>query len=223
MTIEDVMVSRADSVALSATAPLEEVVAAVEHSRHAHLPVLEKHLDRIVVMIRVKDVPARIGEPNTPALKALAREVLFVSPAMPVLDLLLETRLKRTRMALIVDGFGGRDGLATIGDPVEEIVGDIEDEHHIAEPPHLEARPDGPLVADAGTTLGDFNAADGDVLTDDEREDRDTLGGLGFNLLGRVPSRGELVSHPSGLESEVLDGDPRRLKRLRPRNPPADE
>ncbi len=223
MTIEDVMVPRADIIALSAGAPLEEVVAAVEQSRHSRLPVFEKDLDQIVGMIHVKDVLAHIGKPETPSLKDLAREVLFVSPAMLVLDLLLEMRLKRTHMALVVDEFGGIDGLATIEDLVEEIVGDIEDEHDIAEPPQLETRPDGTLVADARATLEDFEAAVGEVLTDDEREDLDTLGGLVFNLVGRVPSRGELVSHPSGLEFEVLDGDPRRLKRLRVRNLPAVE
>ena len=223
MAVEDVMVPRADIVAVSAAAPLEEVVAAVEQSRHSRLPVFEKDLDQIVGMIHVKDVLAHIGQPKTPSLKDLAREVLFVSPAMLVLDLLLEMRLKRTHMALVVDEFGGIDGLATIEDLVEEIVGDIEDEHDIAEPPQLETRPDGTLVADARATLEDFEAAVGDVLTDDEREDLDTLGGLVFNLVGRVPSRGELVSHPSGLEFEVLDGDPRRLKRLRVRNLPAGE
>ena len=222
MTIEDVMVPRADIVAVSAAAPLAEVVAAVEQSRHSRLPVFEKDLDQIIGMIHVKDVLAHIGTSNPPLPKELAREVLFVSPAMLVLDLLLEMRLKRTHMALVVDEFGGIDGLATIEDLVEEIVGDIEDEHDIAEPPQLEARPDGTLVADARAPLEDFEAAVGEVLSDDEREDIDTLGGLVFNLVGRVPSRGELVSHPSGLEFEVLDSDPRRLKRLRVRNLPAD-
>ena len=221
MTVEDVMVPRADIVAVSAAAPLPEVVEAVEQSRHSRLPVFEKDLDQIVGMIHVKDVLAHIGKPDTPSPKELAREVLFVSPAMLVLDLLLDMRLKRTHMALVVDEFGGTDGLATIEDLVEEIVGDIEDEHDIAEAPQLETRPDGTLVADARATLEDFEAAVGDVLADDEREDIDTLGGLVFHLVGRVPSRGELVSHPSGLEFEVLDGDPRRLKRLRVRNLPA--
>ena len=221
MTVEDVMVPRADIVAVSAAAPLDEVVAAVEQSRHSRLPVFEKDLDQIVGMIHVKDVLAHIGKPDTPSPKELAREVLFVSPAMLVLDLLLDMRLNRTHMALVVDEFGGVDGLATIEDLVEEIVGDIEDEHDIAESPLLDPRPDGTLVADARATLEDFEAAVGDVLSDDEREDIDTLGGLVFNLVGRVPSRGELVSHPSGLEFEVLDGDPRRLKRLRVRNLPA--
>jgi len=221
VTIEDVMVPRADIVAVSTAAPLEEVVAAVEQSRHSRLPVFQKDLDQTVGMIHVKDLLAHIGQPEAPSLEELAREVLFVSPAMLVLDLLLEMRLKRTHMALVVDEFGGIDGLATIEDLVEEIVGDIEDEHDIVEAPHLETRPDGALVADARATLEDFEAAVGEVLTDDEREDIDTLGGLVFNLVGRVPSRGELVSHPSGIEFEVLDGGPRRLKRLRVRNLPA--
>ena len=221
MTVEDVMVPRADIVAVSAAASLQGVVAAVEQSRHSRLPVFEKDLDQIVGMIHVKDVLAHVGKPDAPSLKELAREVLFVSPAILVLDLLLEMRLKRTHMALVVDEFGGIDGLATIEDLVEEIVGDIEDEHDIAESPLLETRPDGTLVADARATLEDFEAAVGEVLSDDEREDIDTLGGLVFNLVGRVPSRGELVSHPSGLEFEVLDSDPRRLKRLRVRNLPA--
>ena len=221
MTVEDVMVPRADIVAVSAGAALGEVVEAVEQSRHSRLPLYEKDLDQTVGMIHVKDVLAHIGKADAPPLKDLAREVLFVSPAMLVLDLLLDMRLKRTHMALVVDEFGGIDGLATIEDLVEEIVGDIEDEHDIAESPQLETRPDGTLVADARATLEDFEAAVGDVLSDDEREDIDTLGGLVFNLVGRVPSRGELVSHPSGVEFEVLDGDPRRLKRLRVRNLPA--
>ena len=161
MTIEDVMVPRADIVAVSAAAPLEEVVAAVEQSRHSRLPVFDKDLDQIVGMVHVKDVLAHIGRPETPSLEELAREVLFVSPAMLVLDLLLEMRLKRTHMALVVDEFGGIDGLATIEDLVEEIVGDIEDEHDIAEPPQLETRPDGTLVADARATLGGFRGGRG--------------------------------------------------------------
>ena len=222
MTVEDVMVPRADIIAVSAATPLQEVVAAVEQSRHSRLPVFEKDLDQIVGMIHVKDVLAHIGKPPPPSLKDLAREVLFVSPAMLVLDLLLDMRLKRTHMALVVDEFGGVDGLATIEDLVEEIVGDIEDEHDIAESPQLETRPDGTLIADARATLEDFEAAVGDVLSGEEREDIDTLGGLVFHLVGRVPSRGELVSHPSGVEFEVLDGDPRRLKRLRVRNLPTE-
>jgi CBS domain containing-hemolysin-like protein len=140
---------------------------------------------------------------------------------MRVLDLLLRMRLARIHMAMVVDEYGGIDGLVTIEDLVEEIVGEIEDEHDIIETPDLDYRPDGTMVADARTTLENFEARVGSVLSPEERREIDTLGGLVFNLVGRVPSRGELIAHPSGLEFEVIEGDPRRLKRLRVRNLPA--
>jgi CBS domain containing-hemolysin-like protein len=147
--------------------------------------------------------------------------VLFVAPSMPVLDLLLEMRLSRVHMALVVDEFGGIDGLITIEDLVEEIVGEIEDEHDVAEGPKLVARPDGSLVADARTPIEEFEERAGQMLTDEERaEDIDTLGGLVFYILGRVPGRGELIVHDSGVSFEVMEADPRRVKRLRVRNLP---
>jgi len=124
-------------------------------------------------------------------------------------------------MAMVVDEFGGIDGLITIEDVVEQIVGEIEDEHDVAEAPKLIPRPDGTLIADARTPIEEFEARVGPVLTAEEREqDIDTLAGLVVSLTGRLPSRGELISHPSGLAFEVLDADPRRVKRLRVRNLP---
>jgi len=144
-----------------------------------------------------------------------------VAPSMRVLDLLLQMRLSRVHMALVVDEFGGIDGLVTIEDVVEQIVGEIEDEHDVAEAPKLIPRPDGTLIADARTPIEEFEARVGPVLTAEEREqDIDTLAGLVVSLTGRLPSRGELISHPSGLAFEVLDADPRRIKRLRVRNLP---
>jgi CBS domain containing-hemolysin-like protein len=129
-------------------------------------------------------------------------------------------RLKRVHMALVVDEFGGVDGLTTIEDLVEEIVGEIEDEHDVAELPKLVDRPDGSLVADARTTVEEFEERVGPVLSEEEREeDIDTLGGLVFYLADRIPGRGELILHPnSGISFEVVDADPRRIKRLRVRN-----
>jgi CBS domain containing-hemolysin-like protein len=142
---------------------------------------------------------------------------------MRVLDLLLEMRLKRTHMALVVDEYGGIDGLVTIEDLVEQIVGEIEDEHdHNVEPDFVE-RPDGVIEADARMLLEEFEARVGRLVDDEDREDIDTLGGLVFYLAGRIPSRGELIVHPSGIEFEVLDADPRRIKRLRIRNLPKPE
>jgi CBS domain containing-hemolysin-like protein len=145
--------------------------------------------------------------------------VLFVSPSVRVLDLLLEMRLKRTHMALVVDEYGGIDGLVTIEDLVEQIVGEIEDEHaRDLDPDYVER--DGVIEADARMPLEEFEARVGPLVDDEAREDIDTLGGLVFFLAGRVPSRGELIAHPSGLEFEVVDADPRRIKRLRVRNLP---
>jgi magnesium and cobalt transporter len=141
---------------------------------------------------------------------------------MGVLDLLAEMRDTRLHLALVVDEFGGIDGLVTIEDLVEEIVGEIEDEHDVAEGPKLIRRPDGSLIADARATIEEFEALVGPILSDAEREeDLDTLGGLVSDLADRVPTRGELIVHePSGVSFEVMEADPRRVKRLRVRNLP---
>jgi magnesium and cobalt transporter len=137
---------------------------------------------------------------------------------VPVLDLLLQMRQSRMHMALVVDEYGGIDGLVTIEDLVETITGDISDEHDEVPGPMLAERADGSLDIDARLPVEDFEARMGSVLTDDEREaDIDTVGGLVFTLAGRVPARGEVVSHPSGIEFRVLDADARRIRRLRVR------
>jgi CBS domain containing-hemolysin-like protein len=159
--------------------------------------------------------------PQQPKLAKIVRPVLFVSPAVRVLDLLLDMRLKRTHMAMVVDEYGGIDGLVTIEDVVEQIVGEIEDEHDTDAAPRMTRRDDGTLIADARATLEEFEGRFGAVFTEDEREATDTLGGLVVRLAGHVPARGELVKHPSGVEFEVIDSDPRRVRRLRVRNLPA--
>ena len=141
---------------------------------------------------------------------------------MPILELLLQMRVRRTHMALVVDEFGGTDGLVTIEDLVEEIVGEIQDEHDPEVEPMMADRTDGSIEVDARVAIADFEAKIGALLTPAEQQaDIDTLGGLVFTLAGRVPSRGEVIRHPSGAEFEVLDADPRRIKRLRVCRPPA--
>jgi CBS domain containing-hemolysin-like protein len=140
---------------------------------------------------------------------------------MAVLDLLLQMRISRTHMAMVVDEFGGIDGLVTIEDLIEEIVGEIEDEHDLADRPRLIERADGSVIADARAPIEDVESRYGVALLPEDEEEVDTLGGLVFTLAGRVPSRGEVIHHPSGIEFEVLDADPRRVKRLRLRNLPA--
>jgi magnesium and cobalt transporter len=221
LTAYDIMVPRADIVAVPVDIELAALVRALVSQGHSRLPVFRETLDDVVGMVHIKDVLACVAGDRDYALSSIAREVLFVAPSMRALDLLLQMRLSRVHMALVVDEFGGIDGLVTIEDVVEQIVGEIEDEHDVAEKPKLIPRPDGTLIADARTPIEEFEAKVGPVLTEAEREqDIDTLAGLVVSLTGRLPSRGELISHPSGLAFEVLDADPRRVKRLRVRNLP---
>jgi magnesium and cobalt transporter len=214
-TVHDVMVPRADIVGIELEAPLGEVIDVITREGHSRLPVYQEDMDDSVGFIHAKDVLAwRTAEEDFLPAKIL-RKILFVSPSMQVLELLLEMRLRRSHMALVVDEYGGIDGLVTIEDLVEEIVGEIEDEHDTSDEPQISRTSNGSYVADARVAIETLEQELGDILSEDEREDLDTLGGLVFALAGHVPVRGELVHHPSGLEFEVLDADPRRIKRLR--------
>ncbi len=222
LTAYDLRVPRADIVAVPSDIGLDALVQLMIKEGHSRLPVFRETLDDIHGMVHIKDVLACLAGQREYQLSALMREMLFIAPSMRALDLLLQMRLSRVHMAMVVDEFGGIDGLVTIEDVVEEIVGEIEDEHDVAEGPRLIARPDGTLIADARATIEEFEERVGPVLSDDERrEDIDTLGGLVTSLAGRVPTRGELITHPSGVAFEVLEADPRRIKRLRVRNLPS--
>lgn len=220
VTVKDVMVARAEIIAVDASTPFTELIELMSRATHSRLPVYRETLDDIVGMVHIKDVLACLNRHEPVALTSIARKILFVSPSMRVLDLLLQMRMTHIHMALVVDEFGGIDGLATIEDLVEEIVGEIQDEHDVEIPTMIE-RPDGSIIASARTKIEEFEDRYGPVLTQEERDDDiDTLGGLVFTLIGRVPSRGEVICHPSGLEFEVTDADPRRIKRLRLSNLP---
>ncbi len=222
LTAYDIMVPRADIAAIPNDITLDALVRAIIDQGHSRYPVFRETLDDVVGMVHIKDVLCCRQGDRPFDMAALLRKVLFVAPSMRALDLLLHMRLSRIHMVLVVDEFGGIDGLVTIEDVVEEIVGEIEDEHDVAEGEKLVPRPDGTLIADARATIEEFEERVGPVLTEAEREqDIDTLGGLVFSLTGRVPSRGELVTHPSGVAFEVLDADPRRIRRLRVRNLPS--
>ncbi|MFQ5953538.1 MAG: hemolysin family protein [Kiloniellales bacterium] len=219
-TAEDVMVPRVDIVAVDADTGLAELVALVNRTYHSRLPVYRESLDDVIGMVHIKDVLAAYRRKRGFRLRDIVRQVLFVAPSMRVVDLLLQMQQTRNHMALVVDEYGGIDGLITIEDLVEEIVGEIEDEFDVVEGPKLVIQPDQTLQADARATIEEFEEMVGPVLSDEERADVDTLGGLVFSLAGRVPSRGELVTHPSGVEFEVLAADQRRIKHLRVRNLP---
>lgn len=220
VTAYDVMVPRADITAVELSTPQAELVRLMTGEAHSRLPVYRESLDDVRGVVHIKDVLAHTLKTEPFDLANMLRKVLFVSPSMRVLDLLLEMRLTRVHMAMVVDEYGGIDGLVTIEDMIEAIVGDIQDEHDAEEPGMIE-RPDGSWLADARTDIAHFEEKVGAVLTEEEREaDIDTLGGLVVFLAGRVPTRGEIVRHSSGLQIEVVDGDPRRVKRLRLRNLP---
>ena len=182
------------------------------------MPVYRDTLDDIIGFIHIKDVITFWGGTKEFRLDDIVRRVLFVAPSMRVLDLMLEMRKTRIHLALVVDEYGGIDGLVSIEDLVEEIVGEIDDEHDVDEGPRLVKEASGTFVVDARLPLGEFEETAGPVLTAEEREaDLDTVGGLVVSLAGRVPGRGEIIAHPAGIEFEVLDADPRRVKRLRVR------
>jgi CBS domain containing-hemolysin-like protein len=179
-------------------------------------------LDDVIGFVHVKDVLAPVADRRPGKLTRLLRKVLFVAPSVPILDLLVQMRQARTHIAMVVDEFGGIDGLVTIEDLIEEIVGEIEDEHDDAEAPTLIERPDGSVIADARLPIEALEEQHGTRLRPEgDQESVDTLGGLVFMLAGRVPKRGEIIAHPDGIEFEVLDADPRRVKRLRVRGLPA--
>jgi CBS domain containing-hemolysin-like protein len=215
-TVEDAMVPRPDIVAVEETSGLDEVLALIRAHGHTRMPVYHESLDDIVGMVHLRDVIGFWGGAQPFALKEIARKILFVPSSMPAIQLLAQMRASRTHMAIVVDEYGGTDGLVTIGDLVEEIVGEIEDEHDVVEPPEIVALPDGALEADARASVEELEERLGlELLDEDEAEDIETVGGLVADLVGRVPRRGERISHPAGLVFEVLDADPRRIKRLR--------
>ncbi len=225
--ISDVMVPRADIVAVEETVPLVDLVTLFREAQHSRLPVYRETLDDPIGFVHIKDVLSLIepGESGTFRLRAatiseIKRPILPVPPSMPVLDLLVKMQAAHIQLALVIDEYGGTDGLVSIEDLIEEIVGDIADEHDEDAAP-IRKDESGAYVADARVDLEDFKSETGlDLGVDDDiAEEVDTLGGVVTSLVGRVPQRGEIVAHPNGSEIEVLEADPRRVKSLRVRPP----
>ena len=225
--VSDVMTPRADIVALDISTPLDEVVARFVEVELTRMPVFRENLDDPVGVVHIKDVvklvaPAARGE--TPpwkeaVLHRIRRELLYVPASMRTADLLVRMRAQRIHMAMVIDEFGGADGLVTLEDILEEVVGEIDDEHDEADTPDLIERPGGVIEADARTPLEDLEARLGFKLQeeDDDEEGAETVAGLVTALAGRLPQRGEVIVHPAGVEFEITDADPRRIRRLRVR------
>src|SRR3546814_692717 len=213
-TVDDVAVPRADIIAISESASFAEIVALLAEAGHSRLPVYRENLDEVVGMIHVKDVFAVLAEGRPPPpLIDLIRQPLYVPQSMGVLDLLAEMRAKRTHLAIVIDEYSGTEGLLTIEDLVEGIVGEIEDEHDDEPEPLIVAGENGCWDADARAELDDVGEAIDSRLADVD-EDVDTLGGLAAVLAGHVPEVGEILVHPSGWRIEVTEADERRVHRL---------
>jgi magnesium and cobalt transporter len=221
LKVSDVMVPRAQILAVDEDTPMSELVALFRDAKHSRLPVYRETLDDPTGLVHVKDVltllePDGAGgyRPVQSSIARLKRPILFAPPSMRALDLLLKMQAIHTHLALVIDEYGGTDGLVSIEDIIEEIVGDIADEHDEETPPLMREGED--FIADARLELEDFKTETGiDLATPETDVDVDSLGGLVVWLLGRVPQRGEIVAHPAGYEFEVLEADPRKVKRLR--------
>lgn len=216
-TVGDCMVPRADIVAVDVDDSFGKLVERMMEHAHSRIPAYRDTLDETVGMVHMKDVLMSFVQGTEKKIADLLRPVLFVAPSMPASRLLLQMRQTRQHMAMVIDEFGGVDGLVTIEDLVEEIVGEIEDEHDEPATPELIARPDGTLLADARLPIGEFEERVGQVLSETERETIDTLGGYVFHLAGHVPQIGERVAGPGRLLFEVLATDQNRIKRVRVR------
>lgn len=227
MRVEDVAVPRADIVAISKDADLTEIMEVYRDSGYTRLPVFDDTLDDPQGFLHLKDLTLRYGfraETGPVDIAPLIRRILFVPPSMPLGALLQRMQNTRIHIALVIDEYGGVDGLVTIEDLLEEIVGDIEDEHDTEEASMWREESPGIFIANARAELADFEAVAGvDLLSDKLDEEVDTLGGLVFMLIGRIPERAEVIAHPDGHEFEVIDADARRIKRLRVRIAPSDQ
>lgn len=237
LRVEDVMIRRAEIVAIEESANLGELLAVFAEGSHSRVPVYRDTLDEPLGMVHVKDLMGWViaqGRDGAAAMNlgaadlsktiaeaGILRELIFAPPSMSALDLLVRMQNRHIHLALIIDEHGGTDGLVSIEDLLEEVVGNIEDEHDAEDAP-LFASDGNALIADARAEIADVEAKIGKSLTTDIDDDVGTLGGLVFTMLGRVPMRGEVVRHPAGLEFEVLDADRRRAKKLKLRFTDAD-
>ena len=241
MRVEDVMVPRADIEALDTDSSVAEVIATFRETGHSRMPVYREELDDPLGMVHIRDLMAWVGdralrEPAEGAVRPnfdfsavdlsctlenakLVRPVLFVPPSMPARVLLKRMQASRTQMALVIDEYGGTDGLVSLEDLVEIIVGEIEDEHDVDEDPTVLRVAEGVYIADARTPLEDAAQAIGpEFKIGDKGEDIETIGGLVFAATGRIPPKGEIVQPIEGFDFEVLEADPRRIKRVRIRD-----
>jgi CBS domain containing-hemolysin-like protein len=227
LSVEDVMTPRADIVAVEIACPFSELLARFLEAEHTRMPIYRGTLDDPVGQVHVKDVFKMLVDeqirpaPDETVLRRLRREVLYAPGSMRAGDLMVKMQASRTHMALIIDEFGGTDGLVTLEDLIEAVVGEIDDEHDEAVHAMVVMRPGGLIEADGRASLEDLEAVmERSLVPADLDEEIDTVAGLVSALAGRVPQRGEVIAHPDGFEFEITDADPRRVKRVRVRPKP---
>ncbi|WP_265499974.1 transporter associated domain-containing protein [Paracoccus beibuensis] len=220
MRVDDVAIPKVEIIAAPLNVTLDDLVTMFREHGFSRIPVFRGTLDSPLGLIHLKDLALKhgFGAGGKFTLRPMLRPLLYVPPSMPIGVLLQQMQTKRIHMALVIDEYGGVDGLVTIEDLIEQVIGEIEDEHDEDEGGLWVHEKPGQWLIQARADVGDVESETGTRLTDDD-EEVDTLGGLIFMLTGRVPLRGEVISHPSGVEFEIVDADPRRLKRIRMRLP----
>ena len=212
ITASDVMVPRIDIVSVAMSDDFNEIVKQLIKTNHSRVPVRNESLDDIVGILHIKDVLANLFLKEKQDIKALLKKPIFVSPSISLLDLLYEMRVKRRHLALVVDEYGGIDGLVTIEDLVEELVGEIEDEHDLSSECRLEKVEDGSMIVEARITIDLIEGLISSIRSEDLNNEIDTLGGFIISIAGRVPVKGEVIRYsPSGLKFEILEADPRKV------------
>lgn len=221
-TVHDVMIPRSDIIAVNDTMTLPELKQAVLTYEHTRMPVYKETLDQVTGFLHIKDIIPLFGSSKSFIMSNIVREVLFVPPSMRITDLLLRMKERRVHMAIVLDEYGGTEGLVTMEDIMEEIIGDIEDEHDDISESDCIALDEHSYQMSARIHIDDFVQHVGIPLTNDVvAEDYDTLGGFLFYLLGRIPEKGEIIEHDMGLSFEILDADPRHIKKVLVRKLPS--
>ncbi len=212
ITASDVMVPRVDIVSVAMSDDFNEIVKQLIKTNHSRVPVRNESLDDIVGILHIKDVLANLFLKEKQKIKTLLKKPIFVSPSISLLDLLYEMRIKRRHLALVVDEYGGIDGLVTIEDLVEELVGEIEDEHDLSSECRLDKMEDGSIVVEARIMIDLLENFIQSIRKEDLNEEIETLGGFIVSIAGRVPVKGEVIKYsPSGLKFEILEADPRKV------------
>ncbi len=215
LDVTDIMIPRADIVAIEVSSTNEELLELLTEKQFSRLPVYKETLDEILGTIHIKDILAKMTKNEPFDIQSLTRDAPIVSPAMPILDLVHLMRQRRRHLVMVVDEYGGIDGLVTIGDVIEEVLGEIDDEYNVEDDSNITKKPDGTYILDARILLDDLEKEIEQTLQIVEDDDVDTLGGLISFLAGRLPARGEIIEDPkTGACFEILDADPRKIKQV---------